>query len=672
MESIKLKEFELTGVTEAGEELGYGAYARVVHLRFRELKCAGKRFHRRLYDDSNSDEQRQTEQRWYNECAMLSSLRHPNIVQFLGVHFEEGNPLPVLVMEFLPFTLSGHLGRHGVFPLEISYGILADVAKALCYLHGGDPVIIHRDLSANNVLLTTEMRAKISDLGTAKILNVTPAQKSHMSMCPGTMCYMPPEALTRSPVYCTEIDSFSFGVLIVHTFCGQWPLPDEHNTVSADGNIIARTELERREQYLSEFGNDHPLITLIQKCLSNIPSDRPNATDILKRVQTAAKQHPPQFDSVFVLLREINTLTERLQEANSKASKQYQDYCDQLATLNHHYDEQISELIKGIEQKLSEGTRQLCEERDQLEQTLTQEREDHRSRSKSESEKRLKLQLQLEDANFRKSIDDDLIQSHLSQLMSDKAHLINLLCVEEAKNCAQVIKLEKIIEMKSKEHENTFRELEAKKKELNIREKEISTLQAMNKTTVEELGSKSHELELKEDEKQAVKEQVNAMQLQLEAQERSIDVANKQLGEKENQLTTAHLQLKQAREQVEIIQRELELQRRNSAVSEENLREAITHKDHLLDNSKLEMELKKGEISVLQSHLEIKEEIIQDLVKQQKRAQEFLAEKVGVFCPLATSTFSALYNICVLNEKVHDKLLATVVLYQCRKICHSA
>ena len=43
------------------------------------------------------------------EYDMLSSVKHPNIVQFMGVYFDEGNPLPVLVIEFVPFTLSQHL-----------------------------------------------------------------------------------------------------------------------------------------------------------------------------------------------------------------------------------------------------------------------------------------------------------------------------------------------------------------------------------------------------------------------------------------------------------------------------------------------------------------------------------------------------------------------------------
>ena len=73
-------------------------------------------------------------------------------------------------------TLTLYTCRYGVLPEAISYGILHVVALGLRYLHEHSPSIIHRDLSANNVLLTSSMNGKISDLGVTKILNITPAQ----------------------------------------------------------------------------------------------------------------------------------------------------------------------------------------------------------------------------------------------------------------------------------------------------------------------------------------------------------------------------------------------------------------------------------------------------------------------------------------------------------------
>jgi len=55
------------------------------------------------------------------ECELLGRLHHPCVVQFLGMCFEQGSPLPVLVMEYLHTTLSTCLERYGVLPKEMSY-----------------------------------------------------------------------------------------------------------------------------------------------------------------------------------------------------------------------------------------------------------------------------------------------------------------------------------------------------------------------------------------------------------------------------------------------------------------------------------------------------------------------------------------------------------------------
>ena len=90
----------------------------------------------------------------------------------------------------------------------------------LCYLHGHAPPIIHGDLSSNNVLLTPNMTAKISDLGVARILNLTPLQVSSMTQAPGTPVYMPPEVKVANPKYDTSVDVFSYSIMMIHVFSG--------------------------------------------------------------------------------------------------------------------------------------------------------------------------------------------------------------------------------------------------------------------------------------------------------------------------------------------------------------------------------------------------------------------------------------------------------------------
>ena len=144
------------------------------------------------------------------------------------------------------------------FPLSTKLFILQDVARALVYLHSQTPPIIHRDLTANNVLLTSNMMAKLADLGVAKIID---PNLSQLSTTPGTVVYMPPEALQEHPIYGTEIDLYSFGVLGFHIFSGKWPL--HHG---------ALTDPERCHAHL--IGEGFHLADTFKSCLDGNPSMR--------------------------------------------------------------------------------------------------------------------------------------------------------------------------------------------------------------------------------------------------------------------------------------------------------------------------------------------------------------------------------------------------------------
>ena len=74
--------FKLTGVTVTDQELGNDSYATVLELEYMGLKCAGKKIHELLPRQGDTS---YTVRRFKEECRLFSQLRHPNIVQFLGV-----------------------------------------------------------------------------------------------------------------------------------------------------------------------------------------------------------------------------------------------------------------------------------------------------------------------------------------------------------------------------------------------------------------------------------------------------------------------------------------------------------------------------------------------------------------------------------------------------------
>ena len=118
------------------------------------LVCAGKKIHEILLDAGNVGV-REIARRYVQECQLMSDLRHPNITQFLGVCFLPNCQLPVLVMERLEGSLDDLLESVPDIPLVLKHSMLEDVARGLLYLHKLNPQIIHRDLTAKNVPLTS-------------------------------------------------------------------------------------------------------------------------------------------------------------------------------------------------------------------------------------------------------------------------------------------------------------------------------------------------------------------------------------------------------------------------------------------------------------------------------------------------------------------------------------
>ena len=156
--------------------------------------------------------------KYLQECQLMSSLHHPNITQFLGLCFLPGTQLPLLVMELLATSLHDHLEDEPNLPLSRKWSVLADIASGLLYLHERPSPVIHRDLTAKNVLLTSSLVAKITDMGNSRIIDMRPGQMARtLSALPGTPVYMPPEALDDRHHYGPSMDIFSFGHLALFT-----------------------------------------------------------------------------------------------------------------------------------------------------------------------------------------------------------------------------------------------------------------------------------------------------------------------------------------------------------------------------------------------------------------------------------------------------------------------
>ena len=306
----ELRPFVLSDVQLAGTRIGGGAYGKVEEVVF-PVGAAAKTIYDFLQegDDATAADLPKAATEFVRECQLMSTLRHPNIVQFLGVAFFPGSRLPALVMERLltslhdllaPDTppLSGAVTPLSFFSMALKCSVLHNVACGLAYLHERSPPVIHRDLSARNVLLDSEMVAKIADLGMARIVPRVRAAAT-MTKGPGALVYMPPEVFAEKSRYSASIDVFSLGVVTIFTIGGVFPCDPLEPTYFNDetGLIVARSELQRRTEYLryvneqlracGQLRGDHPLIRLIQQCLHNGPHKRPSICEVLHLLEEA-------------------------------------------------------------------------------------------------------------------------------------------------------------------------------------------------------------------------------------------------------------------------------------------------------------------------------------------------------------------------------------------------
>ena len=302
----------LSNVRLTGTTIGAGAYGSVEEVAIPGAICAAKKIHDFLHDTSQlgqAEIDKATTQ-FVRECQLMSTLRHPNIVQFLGVCFFPGSRLPALVMERLLTSLHDLLdpkidpppppdAPKPFFPLGLRCSILHNVANGLAFLHEQSPPIIHRDLSARNVLLNSGMVGKIADLGVARIVPRMRAAAT-MTKAPGAYVYMPPEALEDKPgqkkeegktsQYDASIDVFSFGVVSIFTLCQTFPCQLLAPNYREGRRIIGRSELERRDHYMrmiySQLREKHPLLQMIERCL-DFPEDRPSIGEVLCLLEQA-------------------------------------------------------------------------------------------------------------------------------------------------------------------------------------------------------------------------------------------------------------------------------------------------------------------------------------------------------------------------------------------------
>ena len=281
------------------ENIGKGSFGSVSLVRVGGTPCILKSLHNILLGQGNEeqvseDQQSPLKEKFYQECNILWKLHHPNIVQFMGIHYsgESHNRVKTLslIMEYLPTNLDECIIKCNeekfTIPLSIKLSILRDVTYGLSQLHING--IIHRDLSAANILLTSSLKAKIADFGVSKLMSPSSLK---LSRVPGAPYIMPPEALDPTPLYSIKLDIFSFGIMCIYLLLQEVPFPTD-KTLEPHHLTTQQIEIGKRKNSLVKMdGTFAGMKSVASYCLQDLPEKRPAAEQLTKSISQCIRKY---------------------------------------------------------------------------------------------------------------------------------------------------------------------------------------------------------------------------------------------------------------------------------------------------------------------------------------------------------------------------------------------
>ncbi|KAL2650854.1 hypothetical protein R1flu_018982 [Riccia fluitans] len=253
------------------------------------------------------------------EVDLLGSIRHRNIVRLLG--FCTNHEMNLLIYEYMPNGSLGELlhgWKNGSNRDGKKVNILADwltrfnvamgVAQGLAYLHHDCcPPIVHRDVKSNNILLDSNMEARVADFGLAKLFE----SNQSMSLVAGSYGYIAPEYAYTLKVD-EKSDIYSLGVVFLELLTGKQPV--ESTEFGESVNIVdwVTRKMQSKEGLSEVLDPDvgsgcnsvqEEMIMVLRialLCTSRLPKDRPSMRDVVTMLSEAQpRRKNPSHESSF-------------------------------------------------------------------------------------------------------------------------------------------------------------------------------------------------------------------------------------------------------------------------------------------------------------------------------------------------------------------------------------
>ncbi|KAJ3678982.1 hypothetical protein LUZ61_021146 [Rhynchospora tenuis] len=240
-----------------------------------------------------SEESSQGVNQFLNEVKSLSRVHHKNLVSLIG-YCIDGNHIALIYECMKEGNLQYWLrGNAWPLPWKERLRIVYESAQGLEYLHKMcNPPLIHRDVKANNILLTTNLEAKLSDFGLVRALTSTSTTHVTTQNVVGTPGYLDPN-FAFSLQLTEKSDVYSFGVVLLEIITGkpailQGPEESHHLTdfVKEDlskGNIESILDPNMGGQH--NLNSIWKVADLALRCTIHHPTGRPDMTAVVTELK---------------------------------------------------------------------------------------------------------------------------------------------------------------------------------------------------------------------------------------------------------------------------------------------------------------------------------------------------------------------------------------------------
>ncbi|KAG7384808.1 hypothetical protein PHYPSEUDO_002194 [Phytophthora pseudosyringae] len=227
-------------------------------------------------------------QAFAEEIELTASLRHPNIVEFIGVAWNSLSNLIMLIELFPSGSLQDFLHQNAN---QLSWArdkthIAVGIAKALEYLHARTPPLTHRDLKSNNILLSTALEPKLIDFGVSRaVRDVT------MTSGVGTPFWTAPEVL-EGERYTEQADLYSFGVVLSELDTCKTPYVGAVTEGGSKARHFQILQGVMSGELHPSFSDECPprILRVAVACLSLDSSSRPTAREVVQELGAGGDQ----------------------------------------------------------------------------------------------------------------------------------------------------------------------------------------------------------------------------------------------------------------------------------------------------------------------------------------------------------------------------------------------